>query len=554
MRERAEMKTKIGIIFSAAILLTSIFSSPSLKHRGTIHEANLISNNEVKAAINQSSGQSTLQKVETNQQEKWEALQLNPLPSSKNLSYSFSNRSKVFTKPFPEQYQTVNGILSFRGGPFRNNGSMGTAVISKQKLVKSWSFQTASSSGWGGGSGWTGQPSVIEWKPQEQKIMNLYSQFKTKSNFKEVVYGSLDGRVYFLDLSTGKKTRNPINIQNPIKGSVALDPRGYPLLYVGQGIPQTGKIGMRIFSLIDGSQLAFIPGIDSYSFRGWGAFDGSALFNREDDAMLVGGENGLVYFIKLNTNYDPKAKKIKISPVISKYRYKLKNNSYQGIENSVAVYKNIAYFADNGGGIQALDIIKKRPIWANNAYDDTDASIVIENSNGTPFLYTGSEIDKQGTKGYTRIQKLNGLSGKVIWEKKIPGYSIKGNHPVNGGLLATPIVGTGSLKGQVIFNISRYKTMNGGLLISYDTVTGREKWHLDLPNYAWSSTVAVYTKDNKAYLIQGDSVGNLYLISSSGKIINKINLGANIEASPVVVGQQVIVGTRGGKYIGVNIQ
>ncbi|PGM59086.1 PQQ-binding-like beta-propeller repeat protein [Bacillus sp. AFS053548] len=549
------MKTKIGIIFSAAILLTSIFSSPSLKHRGTKHETNLISNNEVKAATNQkSSGQSTLQKDETNQQKKWEALQLNPLPSSKNLSYSFSNSTKVFTKPFPEQYQTINGILSFRGGPFRNNGSMGTTVISKQKLIKSWSFQTSSSSGWGGGSGWTGQPSVIEWKPQEQKIMNLYSQFKTKSNFKEVVYGSLDGRVYFLDLATGKKTRNPINIQNPIKGSVALDPRGYPLLYVGQGIPQTGKIGMRIFSLIDGSQLAFIPGIDSYSFRGWGAFDGSALFNREDDAMLVGGENGLVYFIKLNTKYDPNAKKIKISPVISKYRYKLKNNSYQGIENSVAVFKNIAYFSDNGGGIQALDIIKKRPIWANNAYDDTDASIVIENSNGTPFLYTGSEIDKQGTKGYARIQKLNGLTGKVIWEKKIPGYSIKGNHPVNGGLLATPIVGTGPLKGQVIFNISRYKTMNGGLLISYDTVTGKEKWHLDLQNYAWSSTVAVYTKDNKAYLIQGDSVGNLYLISGSGKIINKINLGANIEASPVVVGQQVIVGTRGGKYISVNIQ
>ncbi|MFF2877258.1 hypothetical protein ACFVR2_13155 [Gottfriedia sp. NPDC057991] len=141
------MKTKIGIIFSAAILLTSIFSSPSLKHRGTKHETNLISNNEVKAATNQkSSGQSTLQKVETNQQKKWEALQLNPLPSSKNLSYSFSNSTKVFTKPFPEQYQTINGILSFRGGPFRNNGSMGTTVISKQKLVKSWSFQTSSSS------------------------------------------------------------------------------------------------------------------------------------------------------------------------------------------------------------------------------------------------------------------------------------------------------------------------------------------------------------------------------------------------------------------------
>lgn len=533
------MNKKITTICIITSLLISIFIMPTID-QSISNKSSWLYNNEVYAA--------------TKLQNEWTPLQLSPLPSSKNVSYNFSNNAKIFTKPFPQQYQTVNGILSFRGGPFRNNAVMGTPVISKEKLVRSWTFHTSSLPRWGGGSGWTGQPSVIEWKKQEQQIMNLYPQFKSKPNLKEVVYGSLDGRVYFLDLATGKKTRNPINIKNSIKGSVALDPRGYPLLYVGQGIPQTGKIGLRIYSLIDQSLLAFIPGIDSYSFRGWGAFDSSALINREDDSILIGGENGLVYFIKLNTKYNPKLKKIKIAPIISKYRYKQKNNSYQGIENSLAVYKNIAYFSDNGGGIQALDLIKKRLIWANNAYDDTDASIVIEDSNGMPYLYTGSEIDKQGTKGYARIQKLNGKSGKVIWEKKIPGFSVKGDHPVNGGVLATPILGTGPLKGQVIYNISRYKTMNGGLLISFDTSTGKEKWRLQLSNYAWSSTVAVYTQNNKAYFIQGDSVGNLYLINAKGKIVNKINLGANIEASPIVVGQQIIVGTRGGVCTSVKLQ
>ncbi|WP_374722758.1 outer membrane protein assembly factor BamB family protein [Peribacillus tepidiphilus] len=484
----------------------------------------------------------------------WEPIKVSPLPSSKSINFKFSNNVKIFTKPFPEPYQTVNGILTFRGGPFRNNAFMGTPVIKEGKLTKSWSFRTSSSPRWGGGAGWTGQPCIIEWNKQEQQIMNLYPPYKKKANFKEIVYGSLDGKVYFLDPGTGKQTRNPIHIHNPIKGSVALDPRGYPLLYVGQGIPQTGKIGYRIYSLIDHSLLAFIPGIDSFAYRRWGAFDSSPLINREDDTMILGGENGLVYMVKLNTVYNPKAKKIKVAPVISKYRYKQHQNAYQGIENSIAVYKNIAYFADNGGGVHALDVIKKTPIWSNKAYDDTDASLVIEDLNGVPFLYTGSEIDKQGTKGFARLQKLNGLTGKVVWEKKIPGFSLKGKNPVNGGVLGTPIIGTGPLKGQIIFTISRYKTFNGGLLISLDTKTGKEMWRLTLPHYAWSSTVAVYTKDQKAYLIQGDSVGNLYLINQRGKIVNKINLGANIEASPIVVGQQIIVATRGGRFFSINMR
>ncbi|PLS17837.1 pyrrolo-quinoline quinone [Bacillus sp. M6-12] len=485
---------------------------------------------------------------------KWEPVHINPLPSSKSVAFTFSNKARVATKPFPAQYQTVNGILTFRGGPARNQAVMGMPVIKEGKLRKSWSFRTSASPRWGGGAGWTGQPSVIEWNKREQQIMNIYPEYKKKASFKELVYGSLDGRVYFLDPATGKQTRKPINIHNPIKGSIALDPRGYPLLYVGQGIPQTGKIGFRIYSLIDQSLLAFIPGIDSFSFRRWGAFDSSPLINREDDSLVVGGENGLVYLVKLFTQYDPKNKKIKIAPVTTKYRYKQQRNAYPGIENSISVYKNIAYFSDNGGGIQALDLIKKRPIWANPPYDDTDASLVIEDSGGVPFLYTGSEIDKQGTKGYARLQKLNGLNGKVMWEKKTSGFSVKGANPVNGGVLGTPIVGTGPLAGQVIYNISRYKTINGGLLISLDSKTGKEKWRLQLPNYAWSSTVAVYTSSQKAFLVQGDSVGNLYLINQLGKVVTKINLGANIEASPIVVGQQIIVATRGGAFYSVGIR
>ena len=74
-----------------------------------------------------------------------------------------------------------------------------------------------------------------------------------------------------------------------------------------------------------------------------------------------------------------------------------------------------------------------------------------------------------------------------------------------------------------------------------------------MPNYSWSSTVAVYGDNGKAYFVQGDSVGNIYLLNESGKVLNSINLGANIEASPIVVDNQIIVATRGGNIYKVNI-
>ena len=84
--------------------------------------------------------------------------------------------------------------------------------------------------------------------------MNIDDKFKSKENFTEVIYASLDGKVYFLDLETGEK-RSVINVGNPIKGSLSIDSRGIPMLYVGEGINESGVTGFNIYSLIDGSSL-----------------------------------------------------------------------------------------------------------------------------------------------------------------------------------------------------------------------------------------------------------------------------------------------------------
>lgn len=476
------------------------------------------------------------------------------ITEAKGLNSNQWSRKPSQAQTFPEPYTEVEGVLTFRGTNERSGPSYGTVDMQKYKPKIVWEKRTKSSS-WGGGAGWTGQPAIVRWAPEVLASMNVKKKFLTKPDFTEVIYASLDGYVYFMELTTGEETRSPIKIGNPIKGSVSVDARGYPLLYVGEGIPENGSIGFNLYSLTNQKRLLRVSGKDPFAYRTWGAFDSSAMFNRSDDTLIVGGENGLVYHLKLNTVFSPSKKSITIDPIISKYRYKIKENNYQGIENSLAVYKDLAYFADNGGSVQALNLITYTPEWSLTPVDDTDATLVLEVENGVPFLYTGTEVDKQGKSGYSYIRKINGLTGKVVWQNKYASFSQLGEHPINGGLLATPVVGKREIDNLVIFTIARYGTFNGGLMVALDKKTGKEVWKLPMKNYAWSSPVDVYDQSGKAYLIQANSVGTVSVISAQdGKVLGSLNIGTNIEASPAIFNNYAVVASRGGKIYGIKLE
>lgn len=458
----------------------------------------------------------------------------------------------------PEEYSKIAGITGFRGNNYRNSASYGTADVKQQKLEKVWFAKTGYIDSWTG-VGWTGQPSIIKWEDGTRKLMNIVPDKKQKSGLKEVIYATLDGKIYFLDLDDGKSTRSPIDVGFPHKGSVAVDPRGYPLLYAGQGIntngERTGDIGHRIFSLIDQKLLYFINGIDPFAYRKWGAFDGNPLINGKTDTLLLVGENGLFYNMKLNTHFDLSKGTISVSPETVKLRYKNNRSELLGSENSVAVYKNFAYYADNGGMLYCVDINTMEPVWMRSVTDDTDGTVAVEEADsGEVSLYTACEVDIQGVGGSSYVRKINALTGELLWEKSYPCVL---NKEVSGGALASPVVGKNEIKDLVIFNISKTKdTPNsmGGKLIAFDKKTGKEVWSLTLQYYGWSSPVDVYTKDGKAYLIQCDSLGNMMLIDAkTGTVLHKINLEANVEGSPAVYDNTIVVGTRGQKIWGIRI-
>lgn len=480
-----------------------------------------------------------------------------------NINYQIegdlkSFQSKEQVQRFPDRYTEVEGVLTFRGNHLRNSPAYGTITPNPTQMDKLWEFQTSSSPKWGGGAGWTGQPSIAKWGDDVREMMNIHDEFKKDSNFVEVIYASLDGHIYFLDLLTGKPTRNSIDTENPIKGSVSIDPRGYPLLYVGQGIPETGNenMGFRIYSLINGEMLHMTKGFDKFALRKWGAFDGAPLINRESDTLFLGGENGLTYAMKLNTMFKPETASISINPITLKYRYAIKGNPHQGIENSVAGFKNMLFFTDNGGTLQGLNTETMSPVWSLAKIDDSDATIVIEDDSNVPYLYTGTEVDKQGTKGNSIIRKVNGITGDIMWRKDIPALSLLGENPVNGGLLATPILGTGDISDLVIFTIARYKTMTGGLMIALDKNTGAENWRWEMPNYAWSSPVSVQDENGTNYILQSDSIGNTHLLrGSTGELLKTVNyFGTNIEASPAIYNDILVVANRGGQIFSLKIK
>ena len=69
------------------------------------------------------------------------------------------------------------------------------------------------------------------------------------------------------------------------------------------------------------------------------------------------------------------------------------------------------------------------------------------------------------------------------------------------------------------------------------------------------SPVDVYDKNGNGYIIQGDSAGYLHLVNGkNGKLESEVLLNGNIESSPAVFNDVLVVATRNGTIYGVKIK
>lgn len=457
------------------------------------------------------------------------------------------------------EYTTVEGITTFRGDNHRSGATFGTATVTEKNLTTAWQSSIGSYNTWTG-AGWTGQPLVVRWDAETRAIMNLYEDKKAKEDLVEVIYATLDGYIHFFDLKDGTKTRDPIWMGMNFKGSGSLDPRGYPLLYVGSGalVPDgdySGKIPrMYIVSLIDGTILHEQSGYDSYAKRGWYAFDSAPLVDAETDTLIWPGESGVLYTFKLNTNYDKEAGTISIDPeTAAKARYSTNTGRKIGWESSAIIVDRYLYFADNGGMFFCVDLNTMELVWAQDTKDDVNATPVFEwADDGKGYIYTGTSMEY--AEGTTYVHKLDAATGEIIWEKTYDDVAFSSG--VSGGILSSPLLGQKgtALEGLVIFAIGRTPSYDKGLLIAFDSQTGDVVWERNMDTYTWSSPTAVYTEDGSAYIVICDASGTMHLLdSASGESYASVELGSNVEASPVVFENTIVVGTRGQRVFGVKI-
>ncbi len=511
---------------------------------------------------------------------------------------SFS-RSDPLSFGRDSEYSLLNGILTFGGNNYRNTFSYGTVSVTDGKLREQWSKTIGALGSWSG-TGWTGQPLIVEWPAETVAVMNVDQSFKdTGTSLVEVIYPAMDGNIYFFDLATGTATRDAINTGIVQKGTSCVDPRGYPLLFVGQGIPVENDKGnaaayVRVYSLITGEQIDQFGGYDYFSRRVWQAYDSSPIVT--NDTLVYAGENGVLYTVKLNASYDATAGTVSIDPEqLVKLRYEgsgysrsdAEGSRWYGVESSVAAFRNYVYFTDNGGRLQCVDLNTMTIKFVVDLTDETDSTVVIDESyeDNTIYLYTGSQVrvsngDLGTGYGYSYQRKINGLTGQVIWENK--WICSTSDTSSGGGVIGTPHVGREQISDLVIYSISLaaqtggetetsetpaltdgetteettqsdvpQKDANGaytigGRIVAYDKASGNEIWSVEQTSDYWSSPVVVYDEQGEAYLIQCDRGGYATLYdASTGEKLDSIDLGSRIESTPAVFDNMLVVGTRG---------
>ena len=461
-------------------------------------------------------------------------------------------------------YTQVPGVLTFRGNNYRNAPAYGTADISAKRLQVAWTRETgdvhAEGSYWAG-AGWTGQPLLVNWPQATKQAMGLDDAYVNDPNFVEVVYPVVDGKVYRQDLATGRDTKAPIDVGFAFKGTGSIDPRGYPLLYAGMGLNEngdkTGEWRYRIFDLIQNKEVSGWNGSDPVAPRPWGAFDSSALVNAASDTLIEPAENGLVYKVKLNAAFDPAARTVSVTPAFTKLSYDTGEGASlrHGIESSAAAYRNLMFAGDNDGHLICWDATTMQVVWVLPVDDDSDATVVLEDTPQGPFLYTGNELDKRGeagaTSGPVQFRKVDALTGKVVWTWQIDAHYDKA---VNGGLMATPALGFGEVSDLIFVTMAKTASAKQGTLAALDKRTGQVVWQRTMGAFSWSSPVLVQGEDGHVYGIQGDSSGLLHLFNpSTGEDYSTLQLDQNIEASPAVYGNMLVVGTYAKKLYGIRI-
>ena len=440
-------------------------------------------------------------------------------------------------------YENIDGILTFRGDPWRRANYNGYVEGKPDTVLIDWTFKTdidntpTKYGTWGGGTGWTGQPLYINWPDSMvTKFKNSKAQLTEDFSNKEIILGSLSSNVYFINYETGKKSRESVYVNNPIKGTLMIDPAMNGKVYVGQGVPAREPFGQITIDLFQ-HNTSNTQMRDSKAWRGWGASDSSPI--RVGQFVFRPSENGTIYKYYVENGEEK---------LQSTLKYKRKGAGGPGMESSMAVYANYGYIGDNHGNVMCINLNTMKPVWRFDNKDDTDGTPVIVEEEGHPYIYSGCEMDRQGATGQSHFSKIDGLTGEKIWSYDQDAKKVNiGTKHFDGGYYSTPLVGSGNCSDLIFVNYVANENGQNGYFYAFETQTGKLRYQTSLKYYSWSSPVGLLNENNEQFIVTGDTAGRIYIIEgSTGEILYVKSVGSNFESTPIIVeGNHVVLGSRG---------
>jgi outer membrane protein assembly factor BamB len=451
--------------------------------------------------------------------------------------------SPVATGPGPAPFQgwsdpagvgrpygdTVAGLLTFRGNPTRTY--YGTGPVPRTEPVELWRYP-----GTGGlcsesavgeqvstwcGTGWTGQPAVFE-----------------RDGRTWVVFGAYDAALHFLDGATGEPILPRFQTGDLIKGSVTIDPDGFPLAYVGS---RDSYYRVIAFDREQPTELWRLSAHDASSTLWDDDWDGAGLII--DDYLLIGGENSVFHIVRLNRGYDVDGR-VTVDPELvfhapgwDEQVLRDFGRNQMAIESSVAVHGDTVYFANSGGLVQGWDLSgfaeAREPervfrFWAG---DDIDASVVVDRDG---MLYVAAEYERATARSREvgQVFKLdpNRPEDPLVW-------SVHDRDTLPSGIWGTP----------ALFEDVAIVGTNGGRVLALDRGTGALRWELQLTGPVWQSPVVV-----DGVLLIGDCAGEMHAYDVADTTEQPAHLwtfrlgGGCIESTPAVWDGVLYFGTRAG--------
>ncbi len=437
-----------------------------------------------------------------------------------------------------QPYGSIDGVTMFRGNLTRSWYGTGPVPTAPELLWRYPATPMCGASTHKGepktwcGTGWTGQ--AVVWERPD--------------GVTELIFGSYDKAVHFLDADTGEQTRPPFVTGDIVKGSVALDPDGFPLLYFGSRDNE-----YRILAL-DREVPTELWSRNAYENRVvWNDdWDGNPAV--ADDLLFLPAESGWFLTFRLNRAYDANGQ-VTVNPEtllefpVFTDELLAAVGREQSVENSPAVFGDTVFFANSGGRIVGLDIgdIERgdgdtiEPVLDYWVGEDVDASLVID-AEGALYVAVEQERFNDRGKEIGQLLKLDPSHPEdpLVWSVAVP--PLAGG---DGGLWATPALGSGISTGLL------YAATHPGELLAVDTATGEVTWRDEIGWHAWSSPIIV--EDTLIVAVDCSSGGGLraYDLTDPRHPRTRWELplrGGCIESTPIMWDGRIHVGSRDGFF------